>query len=118
MAVVTDPDSLGQGTSTTVSDADWGTPAGMNVTITSSANLPLQTAGDLFEVRDHSNSANNGLYIATGSHTTSSLPSTEITGAAPQDTAAESVTVLGKNNTANDKKSVMFDTGARAVYLL
>jgi len=118
MAIITDPDSLSQGFSTTVADADWGAPTGNNVTITSAALLPLQAAGDFFEVRDHSNAANNGLYIATGSPTTSSLPCTKITGSAPVDTAAESVVILGKTDTAANEKSVMFDTGARAVYLL
>lgn len=79
----------------TVTDADWGAPSGNDVTITSAgANLPLLIAGVHFTVSAHSNTNNNGIYIATGTPTASSLPSTKLTGSAPVNTAAESVDML------------------------
>lgn len=75
-----------------VSDAVWGTPSGNNVTITSAGgNLIDYAAGDLFRIRNHSNAANNGDYIATGTPTTSSLPATKLTGSAPAAAASEAV---------------------------
>lgn len=117
MAVITDPDSLSQGASTTPSDAVWGTPTGNQVTVTSAgAGLPGITAADFLEVRDHSNPVNNGLYVETGgTPSTSSITMTKITGAAPQAAAAEAVTFLGTTAT---KKNVHFDTAAKQIYLL
>ncbi len=118
MAVITDPDSLSQGYSTSVADAAWGTPTGAEVQITSSgAGLPALAANEFFEVRDHSNSANNGLYRAKGTPTTSSVTADKVTSPNPASAVAEAVRILGKSGAANEK-SVHVDTGARAVYLL
>ena len=119
MALITDPDSLSQGTSTAVSDADFGAPSGEVVTVTSTANLPAMTAGDFLEVRDHSTAALNGLYQETGgSPTTSSITMTKISGgsiASVGDTASEAITTLGATGGV---KSVMFDTAGKHIYLL
>src|SRR3990167_3908486 len=118
MALIIDPDDLSQGGSTTVTDAVWGTPAGNAVAITSAgAGLPAITAADFIEVRDHSNPANNGLYVEPGgTPTTSSITVTKLTGTLPPVAASsESVTILGKNA---DKKNVMFDTNAKGIWLL
>lgn len=118
MALITDPDDLSQGASTTVTDAVWGTPTGDEVAITSAgAGLPTITAADFIEVRDHSNPANNGLYVETGgTPTTSSITVTKLTGTLPPVAAAsESVTILGNNTT---KKNVHFDTAALGIWLL
>lgn len=80
--------------STNVTDAVWGSSSGANTTITSAgAGLPPMTAGDHFSVRNHSTAANNGIYVATGSPTTSSLPATKLTGSNPADAAAEAVDI-------------------------
>src|SRR3990167_4138167 len=118
MALIIDPDDLSQGGSTTVTDAVWGTPTGNEVAITSAgAGLPAITAADFIEVRDHSNPANNGLYVETGgTPSTSSITVTKLTGTLPPVAAAsESVTILGTN--AN-KKNVHFDTDAKGIWLL
>lgn len=116
MALINDPDNLFQGGSTSVSDAVWGSPSGIAVTITSAgAGLPAVTAGDFFEVRNHSDAVNNGLYQATGSPTTSSITADKISGSAPIAAAAEAVTMLGTNAT---RKNIFYDTAARKVYLL
>jgi len=116
MALITDPDDLSQGGSTSVSDAVWGTPTGAAVTITSSgAELPAIGSGEYFEVRDHSASENNGLYVTTGSPTTSSIACEKVSGSNPSAASSEAVTTLG---TTADPKSVMFDTAARHIYLL
>ncbi len=116
MALINDPDDLYQGGSTTVTDAVWGTPSGMNVTITSAgAGLPATSVGDFFEVRDHSQSVNNGLYIATGTPSTSSIATTKVSGSAPLAASSEAVTTLGKTSSI---KNIFYDTAARLVYLL
>ena len=53
MALITDPDSLTQGTKTDVTDAAWTSSSGANTTITSSGNLPVFSSGDFFEIRLH-----------------------------------------------------------------
>lgn len=120
MALITDPDFLNQGASKTVTDAVWGTPSGAIVEISSAGgNLPATGAGDYFEVRDHSNSANNGLYLETGgTPTTSAITATKQTGANPAAAGSESVTTLGDNSPSTDEKSVHVDTGARKIWLL
>src|SRR3990167_7506553 len=118
MALITDPDNLSQGGSTTVTDAVWGTPTGNAIPITSAgAGLPAMAAGDFIEVRDHSNPDNNGLYVETGgTPTASAVTLTKLTGTLPPETgASESVTMLGKTA---DRKNVMFDTAAKDVWLL
>ncbi len=117
MALINDPDNLYQGGSTSVTDAAWGAPAGMVVTITSAgAQLPAINAGDFFEVRSHSLTVNNGLYKETGgTPTTSAITATKVSGSAPLTSAAESVTTLG---TAASVKNIFYDTAARHVYLL
>lgn len=117
MAVIEDPDDLSQGGSTAVTDAVFGSPTGVTVTITSGANeLPSITAGDFFEIRDHSNAQNNGLYKETGgTPSTNSITADKVSGAAPIAAASEAITTLGTNA---DEKSVFYDTAAREIYLL
>lgn len=117
MALITDPDSLSQGASTSVSDAVWGTPTGAVVTITSAgAGLPALTAGQYFAVRDHSQAVNNGLYKESGgSPSTSSVTATKVSGSNPVAASSEAVTTLG--TTAN-RPNIFYDTAARHVYLL
>jgi len=79
---------------TTPGDADWGAPTGNSVTITGAASLPLLASGQSFLVRDHAAANNNGLYIATGTPTTSSLPCTKLTGDAPTDEAASATAIF------------------------
>jgi hypothetical protein len=117
MPLLNDPDDLFQGATTAVTDAVWGTPAGMVVAITSAgAGLPVTAAGDFFEVRDHSQAVNNGLYQESGgTPTTSSITATKVSGSAPIAAASEAVNVLGNTTT---KKNIFYDTAARLVYLI
>lgn len=116
MALIDDPDDLYQGGSTTVTDAVWGTPTGAEVPITSAgAGLPAVVANDFFEVRDHSQAVNNGLYRAKGTPTTSAITADKVSGSAPIAAGSESVTTLGKTATI---KNIFYDTAARLVYLL
>ncbi|APU88974.1 hypothetical protein Rctr197k_178 [Virus Rctr197k] len=119
MALIIDPDNLSQGTETAVPNGAWGSPTGAVVTITSgTAALPVIGAGDYFEVRDHSQAENNGLYLETGgTPTTSSITATKQTGTNPVSAAAEAVTFLGVAG-ASTEKSVHIDTGARHIWLI
>lgn len=117
MALINDPDNLFQGASTAVANGAWGAPTGRTVAITSgTAALPAISAGDFFEVRDHSQAVNNGLYKETGgSPTTSSITADKVSGSPPVTASAEAVTFLGNNAT---KKNIFWDTAARKIYLL
>lgn len=118
MALITDPDNLSQGFVTSPADAAWTSSSGANTTITGTATLPATTAGDYFEIRDHSTPGNNGLYLATGTPTTSSISCTKQTGSNPVNAGAEAVRFLGRNNAAGDKKMVHYDRDARKIWLL
>ena len=118
MALITDPDDLSQGLLTAVSDAVWTGSAGASTTLTSAANLPTLAANDFFEVRGSPIPGNNGLYIATGSPTDSSLPCDKVDGTDPTDDLAEAVNLYGDNGTAAEYKSIMFDTVQKRLYLL
>ena len=64
IAIAADPDSLSQGAIQAVSDLVFGTPSGNAVTITSAGTeFPLMIDKEFFEVRDHPQTTNNGLYI-------------------------------------------------------
>ena len=116
MALINDPDNLFQGGSTAVSDAVWGSPTGVTVTITSAgAGLPAVSNTDFFEVRDHSQAVNNGLYRASGTPTTSSITADKVSGSAPVAASSEAVTTLGTNAV---RKNIHYDTAPRLVYLL
>jgi len=118
MALITDPDSLSQGLSTPVADAAFTSSSGADTTITGAATLPTLASGDYFEVRDHSTPGNNGLYIATGAPTSSSLPATKVDGVNPADAGAEAVRILGDNGSASEYKSVHIDVDQKRVYLI
>ena len=99
MALVTSRTELSQGTSavTAAADTAWTASSGNTTTITSGGNLPVYNADDIFEIRDAEITGNNGLYIATGSPTASSLTCDKIFGADPVNDAAQTlaVTFLG-----------------------
>jgi len=118
MALITDPDNLSQGFSTTVALATWTGAAGAAVAITAAATLPAMGTADYFEVRDHSVPGNNGLYLTTGTPTTSSISCTKQTGVNPVNSAAEAIRVLGRNNTLADEKVIHFDVDAREIWIL
>jgi hypothetical protein len=80
--------------------------------------MPLYPAGDFFEIREHSQPENNGLYIATGVPTVSNLPCTKVDGVDPSDQGSEDVDFLGDNGGAGEYKSVMVDTGTKRMYLI
>jgi hypothetical protein len=61
--VVSDPHSLSQGNIQNVSDLVFGTPVGDAVTITSvGSNIPVMVDKEFFEIRNHPQTTNNGLY--------------------------------------------------------
>jgi len=117
MALITDPDSLSQGTENVVADLAFTASAGANTTLTGTASLPALATGEFFEIRDSSTVGNNGLYIATGSPTTSSVPCTKVVGPNPANLTAESTSVFGTTGAASEK-SVHFDTPTKTFYLL
>lgn len=115
MPLISDPDGLSQGGITTPGDIAMTSASGSTGTLTGAATLPAVTAGDYIELRGMVNAVNNGLYIVTGSPTTSSIPVTKqaLTGAAAtlvNETANATARVFGTN--ANEK-NIFFDTTNR-----
>lgn len=120
MPLIIDPDGLSQGGETAVSDAVFQNSVADATEIASAgAELPAVTVGDYIEVRDHTVSGNNGLYIVTGTPTTSLIALTKqaLTDAVvnPVDSASEAIRTLGTN--ANEK-NIHFDPALKRFTLL
>ncbi len=121
MALIIDPDDLSQGALTSPTDAVWGSPSGATVTITSSGNeLPSITAADFFEVRDHSDAENNGLYFETGgTPSTASITADKISGVNPVANAVgEDIRTFHTDASTATEKSVFINTDDGAIWLL
>jgi hypothetical protein len=115
MALINDPDGLSQGGITTPGDIAVTGASGTTATLTGSATLPAVTAGDYIELRGMVNAENNGLFLVTGSPTTSSIAVTKqaLTGAVvnpSNETANATARVFGTNA---DEKNVYFDPANR-----
>jgi len=81
---VADPDGLSQGSIQAVSDLVFGTPTGNAVTVTSAgSNIPLLVDKEFVEIRNHPQTANNGLYQVDGTATAASVPLLKVRGANP-----------------------------------
>lgn len=113
MALITSRTGLKQGTLSSESVA-FTASAGAN-TILTGTGLPVVVATDFFEVRNSPLTNNNGLYIATGTPTTSSVSCTKVSGADPTDDTSETVDWLGDTT---EYKNVFFDTAGLGIYLL
>jgi len=101
LGIIQDPNSLSQGYSTAVADGVFQNKSGANIEIASSgADLPVLAAGEFFEVRDHSETVNNGLYIATGTPTASLLACTKVSGSQPINATTEAIAVLASLTSA------------------
>lgn len=119
MTLIVDPDDLSQGAVTAVADAVFSSASGASVTITSATNaLPALTANMYFEIREHSNSNNNGLYqVTTVTTSTTEYIVSKITGSNPADAASEAIQTLGSTGASN-AKSIHYDLAARTIYIL
>lgn len=119
MPLISDPDGLSQGGLTSPSDLAFTSSVTNTTTITGAATLPAVTAGDYIEIRDSPIAGNNGLYLVTGSPTTSSIDLTKqaLTGSVvnPTDDTAQACRIFGTNA---DEKNVYFDTTNRLVTFL
>lgn len=112
MALVTSRTSLNQGQSTAVAGAIFATGTGADIRIHTGAsnNLPALASGEFFEVRDHSTTNNNGLYVVvTVTTSTDDYECDKVFGLAPATAGSEAITTLGATG-ASTEKSVFFDT--------
>jgi hypothetical protein len=121
VALITDPDSLNQGSSTAVSDFVITTPGtGADSQFTSAgSNMPALAANEIFEVRDHSDPLANGLWqVVTVNTSTSDYEVDKLSnGAVPATAGSEAATTLGATG-ASTEKSVYFDTLVEEIWLL
>ena len=122
MALITDPDDLSQGLSSAVSDFVITTPGtGADSQFGSAGgNMGSLTAGDFFEIRDHSDPLANGLWrVVTATSDTITYQVDKISnGAVPSSAGSEAVTMLGDDTTLANEKSVYFDTLVEEIWLL
>ena len=97
---------------TAVSDGVWANQSGDDVDITSAGgNLPTFEVGERFEVRNHSDADNNGVY-QVNSTVTDGYNCTKLTGAEPNNGASEAVDV------DSERKSLFYDTAALGLWIL
>lgn len=77
-------------TRATVTDVEFANLSGSNIDILSAgSSLPTFVVGDRFEVEDHSNASNNGLYVVTSVNTVNADYSLTALTSSPADAAAE-----------------------------
>lgn len=119
MPIIDDPDDLSQGLLTAVADAVFASASGAAVDITSAGgNLPTLGVGEYFEVRDHSNANNNGLYIVDTVNTVNEDYSvTKQHTPNPANAGSEAINTYGETG-AGTEKSVFFNTEDRTIWLL
>lgn len=118
MPLITDPDSLSQGTLTNVADLAFTASAGNATTLTGATTLPALADDEWFEIRGAAIPGNDGLYrVNDVAPSTSVIDVEKFTGPDPTDDTSESTDILGTTG-ASTEKSVMFDTAGLKVYLL
>ncbi len=102
LGTISDPNALSQGAETVVSDMVFGTPSGRDVTVTSAGtNLPVLADDEYVEIRDHTDTENNGLYkVNDASPAAGSVTLTKITGNAPVTAASESASIFSSTRNA------------------
>ena len=119
MALVTSRTQLNQGFETAVSDTVFATGVGADIGIDSvGVNMPALAVGEFFEIRDHSVTVNNGLYVVVTINTTqASYEANKVSLGTPVVATTEATTFLGETG-ATTEKSVMFDTAALGIYVM
>lgn len=119
MPLITDPDSLNQGTSTPVTDLRFGTPTGSALTITSAgSNIPALADNEFFVIRGANDTENNGLYVVDdATPATGSVDVIKISDNAPVADATDNTTaiILGTSG-ASTETSVAIITDDRTIY--
>ena len=112
MPIVDSRTDLNQGASLAVASAIFAAGTGSDIRIHTSASnlLPALAVNEFFEVRDHSNTQNNGLYqVVTATTSTDDYECNKVFGASPIIAAVESIITLGATGVSTEK-SVFFDT--------
>lgn len=96
LGIISDPNGLSQGDETVVSDIVFGSPTVNSVDITSAgSNLPTLVVDEFFEVRDHSDTVNNGLYQVTAVNTVNDdYTCDKVSGANPIAAGSESASTF------------------------
>lgn len=96
LGIISDPNGLSQGDETVVSDMVFGSPTVNSVDITSAgSNLPTLVVDEFFEVRDHSDTVNNGLYQVTAVNTVNDdYTCDKVSGANPIAAGSESASTF------------------------
>ena len=118
MALITSRADLNQGASNVVASVVFaaGTTGDIRIHTSASNLLPALADGEFFEVRDHPDSVNNGLYqVETVTTSTDNYECDKVTPGTPIAATAETITTLGSTG-ASTEKSVHFDLANLKVY--
>lgn len=121
MALITDPDFLSQGKSTSFT-VTFSAVSGANITMAATSIQDAIAPGDYFEVRDADTAENNGLYYCstTGTDTADVIKIAGDGGANPANDTGDVLNILHDNGEAvqGDEKSVYIDFYNREIWLL
>jgi len=96
LGVISDPNALSQGAETVVTDMVFGTPTGNQVEITSAGSgIPLLVDNEFIEIRDHSQTVNNGLYrVNDATPAVGAVTLDKVSGSNPVAASSESASVF------------------------
>src|SRR3990170_3440024 len=120
MALISSRSDLTQGSVLAVANAIWATGGTGQIRIHSGAAnlLPALSVGMFFEVRDHSQAVNNGLYqVKAVTTSTDDYQCDKVTPGTPIVATGEAITTLGATGTTT-AKSVHFDLANKKVYCI
>ncbi len=120
MPLVTSRTSLTQGDELIVDTVVFATGTGADIRIHSEGNnnLPALAANEWFEVRDHNDTENNGLYIVVTVNTTvDDYECNKVFGAAPTVQPTQTIRVFGATG-GSSEKSVFIDTAGLGIAIL
>lgn len=123
MARLTDPDQLGQGASTALSNFSVGSVSGANCTISATTLTGIEQY-EYFEIRGATNAENNGLYVATAASAANAVTVTKVAGdginTPSSETNSSGVSLIGNDETGSPAqlKTVYFDWYNREIWLL
>src|SRR3990170_5511105 len=120
MALISSRSDLTQGSVLAVANAIWATGGTGQIRIHSGAAnlLPALSVGMFFEVRDHSQAVNNGLYqVQAVTTSTDDYQCDKVTPGTAIVASGEAITTLGATG-ATTAKSVHLDLANRKVYAI
>ena len=119
MPLISSPAGLSQGASTSVAATTFASASGAQIVITS-ANVPAVTVNDFIEIRDATNSVNDGLYQVDAYSASTSIAATKVSTTTSvtnpaNDAGPQTIRIFGSDS---EEKNVFIDTANLRIALL